>query len=367
MKRLKHLLLSLWLAAFGALQSSPLILPAAQTAGTVAIASAPSLTPAALAGATAIVAVLAEDGEAVTIHALNWEQDNNPFSTTNFIQLLWDGADLLPREEHTAIWRINHHQQDGYYAVFWHAPNDGAWDAGDYSYGTHPYPVATDCDVDGNGNAANFGGSTGTIHCFEEAGLQDGPNGTSPGDYLATAGASAGVLLVPDRWYTQVRRVRLMTSGPHNGEYEHRFIPDLEGDPTFEIVVYVTSIGSGGANPANYFGVSDWSTNGSGGSEETLAGKLRGIQMYDAYLSDADMALEAANQYSNTPVTSAGLANVWYMNQDPTVSDVTDKSGAGHDPSWGNSNRPTDWDSTYTTGGWGVFGANDIFLLKAGF
>lgn len=304
--------------------------------------------------------------QAVTIRALNWDQDNDIFSTTNFIQLYWNGANLLPREEHTAIWRYNPHQQNGYYAVFWHAPNTGSWDFGQYSFGTHPYP-ANDCSVDANGQATNLNAGSAT-HCWEEAGLANGVQGSNPGDYLNSVGGGTGVTVVKDKWYVQIRRVRLMTSGPHTGEYEHRFIPDFENNPSFEIIQYVSFIGApAGGNPASYFGVSDWSTNGSGGSEETLAGKLRGIQMYDAYLSDADAAVEAANQFSNTPQTAAGLANVWYMNQDPTVADVTDKSGAGHNPSWTGSNRPTDWDSTVTVPNtWGVFGDNDIFLLKAG-
>ena len=35
----------------------------------------------------------------------------------------------------------------------------------------------------------------------------------------------------------------------------------------------------------------------------------------------------------------------WYINDNPTPTDVTDKSSAGHDPSWANSNRPTLWEA----------------------
>lgn len=297
--------------------------------------------------------------QAAPIAGLDWNLSNDPFSNDTYIQLQWDGADLLPREEHTAIWRYNPHQQSGYYAVAWHSPNTHTWDFGAYSFGTHPFP-ATDCTVGANGGALTGAGSGGTLHCHEIAGA-GGSN-----DWLTTPGVSPGVVVVKEQWYVQVRRVRPMASGPCTGQYEHRYIPDYYGNPSFEIVQCGT-IGAAGSTPAFYFGVSDWSTNGSGGSEETLSGKLRGIQLYDAYLSDAAVSTEAANQLSNTPQSVEGIANVWYMNQNPIPSDVTDKSSAGHDPTWGNANRPIQWDSTITSNRWGIFGDNDMFLMKVGF
>ena len=50
-----------------------------------------------------------------------------------------------------------------------------------------------------------------------------------------------------------------------------------------------------------------------------------------------------ANSTTNTPVTSAGMTSKWYSNLDPTPADVSDKSGAGHSPTWDNANRPTRW------------------------
>ncbi len=315
----------------------------------------------------AFAILFSQAAQAVVISGSEWNVPNNIFGTNSFVQVLWDSAsgNMLPRAEHTAIWRYKPSQQSGYYAVMWHAPNNGAWDNGVYSYGTHPYP-ASDCNVNGNGNATSGTGS-GPDHCWEEAGLSTGPEG-GPSDYLTTVGASPGKVVVKDQWYVQIRRVRLMASGPHTGEYEHRFIPDFIGDPSFEIIQYVTTIAPpAGGNPANYFGVSDWSTNLIGGSEETLYGVLRGVQMYAVYLSDADKSTEAGNQFSNTPLTTAGLANVWYMNQNPIPTDWADKSGEGHDPTWGNANRPIQWDTTLSAARWGAFGDNDIFLFKGGF
>jgi hypothetical protein len=314
----------------------------------------------------ALLLSFAQGVQAVSISGSEWNLSNE--TPNSFVQVLWDSAsgNMLPRAEHTAIWRYKPSYQLGYYAVMWHAPNNGAWDQGAYSYGTHPYP-ADNCNVNSIGQTVGGSGSSGTNHCWEEAGLMGGPHG--PGaDYLATAGGGPGVVVVPGLWYVQIRRVRLMTSGPHAGEYEHRFLPDLLNNPSFEIVQYITDIyPPDGGNPANYFGISDWSGVAAGGNGETLYGVIRGVQMYDAYLSDADAATEAGNQLSNSPLTAAGIANTWYMNQNPIPTDWNDKSGAGHHPTWGTANRPIQWDSTLSAPRWGVFGDNDMMLNKVGF
>ncbi len=95
------------------------------------------------------------------------------------------------------------------------------------------------------------------------------------------------------------------------------------------------------ANPALFFGSNLWVV----GLEE-LSGVIRGIQIYSDILSLSDIETEAANDSDNTPQTSAGQASVWYMNQNPTPTDISDKSGKGHDPAWVGSGRPT----LYTSG-----------------
>ncbi len=304
----------------------------------------------------------AQGVRAVSISGSWWNVANDIFATNSFVQVLWDSASgsMLPRAEHTAIWRYKPDQQTGYYAVMWHAPNTGSWDFGTYSYGTHPWP-GTDCSVNGAGSGQTGTGSGGTFHCWEIAGI-GGSN-----DYLSTPGVSPGVAISPGEWYVQIRRVRPKASGNCAGSWEHRFIPDYLNNPSFEIVQCGTIGAPAGGNPANYFGVSDWSTNSIGGSEETLYGVLRGVQMYDAYLSDADAGTEAGNQFSNSPLTAAGIASTWYMNQNPVPTDWTDKSGAGHNPTWGNANRPIQWDSTLAAPRWGIFGDNDMMLMKVGF
>lgn len=341
LKMIKRFALWLAITLYGAPQVLPVLAPS--MVGAVAAVTAPAVTPVALIGATAIVASIAEDADAATWYALNFNAQNE--AANSDVRLVWSGANLLPRYSHTAIWRYSPVQQTGYYALAWHSPNTGSWDYGDYSFGTHPYPVTT-CSVDGDGEQTAGAGSGGTVHCWEIAGTAI-TDGASPHDWLASSGGSA-LQVTKGPWYVQVRRVRLMTSGPHNGEYEHRYIPDLLGNPSFEIVQYTTFVGDAGSTPAFYFGGSDWSADccGSGTNNETPSGRLRGIQLYSTYLSDADVATEAANQTSNTPLTAAGIANVWYMNQNPRPTAITDQSGAGHTPSWANANRPAEWDST---------------------
>ncbi|MEQ1504756.1 MAG: hypothetical protein ABMB14_21135 [Myxococcota bacterium] len=254
------------------------------------------------------------------------------------IRLVWDGADLLPRVGHTVILRYRPAYQDGYYAVAWHSPNDGVWDSGVYSWGTHPYPGG-DGSVNASGQALDGSGSTGTEHYWESAGL-----GVAA-DYLASPGGTS-VAIVEDVWVVQVRKCRQIVGGPDNGKFEHIYVPDLLGNPTFQIRQLTTTVGSGGADPAFYLGGSDWRATfpfGADQNDETVNGVLRGIQLYDTFLSDADAAIEAANISSDTPVTAAGLASVHYLNQNPTPDDVTDRSGAGHDPSWANAFRPALW------------------------
>lgn len=253
------------------------------------------------------------------------------------VRLVWDGANLVPRVGHTAIIRYQPAYQDGYYAVLWHSPNDGVWDFGAYAWGTHPYPGGNG-SVNANGQALDGQGSSGTEHYWESAGL------LAAADYLASPGGSA-VAIGIDTWVVQIRKSRLLVSGPDAGMIEHVFVPDLLGDPSFQIRQLTGPLGTGGANPAFYIGASDWRSGlpfGADENDETPNGVVRGIQLYDAYLSDADAAIEAAN-VTDTPLTAAGQASVWYIDHNPTPTDVADRSGAGHDPRWANALRPDVW------------------------
>lgn len=254
------------------------------------------------------------------------------------VRLIWDGASFLPREAHTVIWWYRPFQQTGYYAMAWHSPNGGpgSWDSGVYSWGTHPYS-ASDGAVDAFGVSSNPTSSTGTVHWWENAGT-----GVAR-DYLCPAGGAGGVQVFKDRWYRQIRKCRLMTTGPNSGLYEHTYIPDFYGNPTFKIVTYGT-IGTAGATPAFYLGGSDWEQDalGVGTNDETLSGIYASPQLYNDYLNDADHAIEAGNSVINAAISSAGQTALWYINQEMTPLDIADKkpTGTAHPPRWANANRP---------------------------
>src|SRR5262249_31709302 len=65
---------------------------------------------------------------------------------------------------------------------------------------------------------------------------------------------------------------------------------------------------------------------------EEFKGVIRGVQIYTAALSLADVQAEIASPMS----TSAGRSSIWYLNLDPRPSDVMDKKGVGtpHNPQW---------------------------------
>ena len=244
------------------------------------------------------------------------------------IRLLWTGANLLPRTAHTAIWKTNFVQQTGYYAVTWHSQNTGTFAASPFEYGAHPYPSTG--TVDATGQATGVTGATGTVHQHEIAGL-------GAHDYLASPGGSS-VNVTKGIWYTQARTAELILGGTM---IRHTFWPDILNNSGFSIVQDITNTGfpAPGANAAFYFGASDWTPVGSS-NDECPSGTLRSFKLFNAALTLADITTEAAVE-SNVAQTSAGAASVWYMNVSPKPDDITDKSSAGHTPTWANANRPT--------------------------
>ncbi|MDO8704572.1 MAG: hypothetical protein Q7J84_06425, partial [Sulfuricaulis sp.] len=212
----------------------------------------------------------------------------------------------------TYIWRAYPRRQAGYYTAFFWGNDDGQgtlstflWTANggaDSYYGAHPYPDAP---------------PNGSSHSWEiSIEQQDFVNG--------------GV--VYDRWYTQALRVWSDATGKH-----HEFYWDLPNTDSSHRVTRNASSDWGNANPpvpALTWGDAPWNP-----GSEVWNGMLRGIQVYSANLSVADILSEV-----NVPLsTSAGAANVWYLNLNPTPTDIADKSGAGHHPAWVGSERPGLW------------------------
>jgi len=246
------------------------------------------------------------------------------------VRLIWTGANLLPRTAHTAIWKAQYKQPNvesgTYIAVAWHSPNTGTWDAGTYSYGTHPYP-ASDGTYSGAGQALTGDAGASGIYWQEMAGVG------AAEDHIAIPMTPAMQVVFDGRWLTQARTVEV--SGAN---IVHRFYPDVGNFPSkyIEKTITTASIGSP-SNPAFYLGSSDWTGTGDTNNEAPCC-VLRHILLYNAALDITTIQAKAAL----TSDDSGG--SVWYSNINPTPSDITDKSGAGHTPVWFEGRLPGFWE-----------------------
>ena len=214
----------------------------------------------------------------------------------------------------TYIWRAYPRQQNGYYTAFFWGNDDGQnnlntflWKrvngvfkgAADSYYGAHPYPRR----------------SNRSLHDWEISVEQE--------DYVNGQ-------VVYDRWYTQCLRVWSVA----NNRKFHEFYWDLPKTDARHIVMRVSPASWGNINPpapALTWGDAPWAP-----GKEVWKGILRGIQIYSGLLSVTDMLREASKPLS----TSAGTNNIWYLNMNPTPSDISDKSGRGHNPVWVGNERP---------------------------
>ncbi|MCA9617915.1 MAG: hypothetical protein KC731_02770 [Myxococcales bacterium] len=244
-------------------------------------------------------------------------------------RLVWSGSNMLPRTSHTAIWKARYIQQSGYYAVAWHTSNDGTWHASYFELGTHPYP--TTGTLNSSGQSTGGTGSSGLVHFYEIAGL-----GAS--DFIASPGPGPTYPVTKGVWVTQARTSEIVGGNT----VRHRYWPDVS-NPSGYIEQSIPKSGYDAAaasavSPAFTIGGSPWTGNGSSNSESPGA-VLRGFALFDAPLTIADIAAEAQSDAS-TPVTTAGAQAVFYINKNPTPTDVSDKSGAGHSPTWANAQRP---------------------------
>ena len=205
----------------------------------------------------------------------------------------------LPAYPATYIWKVKPRQQNGYYTTFFWG-NDGAFDVYKY-YGAHPYPNSP-------------------------------PNGSTHQWEIAVGGSDvlSDTDVVYDVWYTQAFRVWSDRAGKHLEFYWN--LPD-----TSKVITVLASPEYGNTDPSSpvlAWGDAPWNE-----SSEIMNGVIRSIQIYSATLSVADILTESANPLT----TSAGASNIWYMNENPTPTDISDKSGAGHHPAWVGPERPLLW------------------------
>ena len=205
----------------------------------------------------------------------------------------------------TYIWRAYPRQQAGYYTAFFWGNSDGRFywgpagqETANTYYGPHPYPTPAP-----NGSNHNW-----EISVY----AQDIVNGP----------------VVYNRWYTQVFQAWSDASGKH-----HVFYWDWPNTDAAHTVRADIPSSYGNANPprpALTWGDAPWAP-----GNEVWNGILRGFQFYSARLSTSDISQEIA-----TPLSSAA-SSIWYLNLNPTPSDISDKSGRGHHPAWVGSERPS--------------------------
>jgi hypothetical protein len=222
-------------------------------------------------------------------------------STGSDVRFRFTGAALPPMFPATYIWRVNLRQQSGYYTAFFHGPE--SFPNTNSFYGAHPYPINP---------------PSGNTHKWEIA--------ANFNDFTTDAGGNDNTVQY-GRWHTQAL---VVTASGSNTLLN--FYWDLP-NTSKRITTTVPTV-SPVSNQALSFGDAPWAI-----GNERLSGILRGIQLYSSALSLNDILAEA-----NTPLsTGSGAASIWYLNLNPTPSDISDKSGNAHHPSWASSARPSLW------------------------
>ncbi|MBN1377692.1 MAG: hypothetical protein JXA04_00495 [Gammaproteobacteria bacterium] len=131
--------------------------------------------------------------------------------------------------------------------------------------------------------------------------------------------------VVYETWYTQVARVYV--SGSYRILEFYWDWPDTSSHVIVE-TIEIAEQPTLPPQPVLTFGDAPWAP-----GNEMLSGILRGIQVYDSLLSISDIANEIASPGS--------ITTPWYLNLNPTPSDISDKSGNGHHPVWVGQLRPT--------------------------
>ncbi|MBT8440374.1 MAG: hypothetical protein KJO91_11650, partial [Gammaproteobacteria bacterium] len=200
----------------------------------------------------------------------------------------------------------------GYFTNFFYSDDDSWFQGGGAGngYGFHPYPVNASGQTD-NTQLENH------IHS-----IADGS------DYPANTGTWVNHQVTFLQWYLNV--VQIINNGTNAVTY--RYYYDYENNPS----TYIETTGHNPSEPINpviAFGDAPHAP-----GDEVLSGIIRDIRIYNTLLtrSEVDQEISSVGSSGNTP---------WYYNLDPTPTDISDKSGNGHNPSWIGSERP----GLYTT------------------
>ena len=199
----------------------------------------------------------------------------------------------------TYIWRAYPREQAGYYTSFFHANNNSFFNNQLEYYGFHPYPEPPPPLV----------------------GIQKWEISVDGGNDIT------GDPVVFNRWYLQVAVVSKDGSATH-----HTYYWDWP-DTTTHKIRRTGALYAAAPNPAIMVGDNPWNP-----GEEVYDGVLRGFQFYDVALTPSEIAQEIA--------APGSVRQPWYLNLNPTPTDISDKSGNGHHPAWVGTERPALWKDT---------------------
>ena len=250
-------------------------------------------------------------------------------------QILWS----TPPNMHPATYLLKIYQRqqvtspstERYYTTFFWG-NNGLFEYGagyDRSfYGFHPYPIPA------NTGDGKWEISVAATDYYDR-------------DDVANSEPYAEV----NRWYNQACIARLVSGTT----YEYKFYIDLPlVDPYYTITKQINAAATTPPSPALMVGQAP--DDGSGGSwghyarwEEQNA-IIRGWQVYEGVLTEAQILYLSALETDAEVLarcSSLGISNLWYLNMNWTVGDISDKSGNNHNPIWVGAERPTLHVDTY--------------------
>lgn len=222
------------------------------------------------------------------------------------------GSALIQFAPATYIFNTNFNQHNGYTTTFFYDRNDWSGDYGNAvtanSYvGCHPYPYP--------------GGGTSTPgHKFEIS-----AEGT---DYTTDLNGY-NTDLVTSQWYQQAVRITLV-----GGKPLIEFFWNIAAGMDRVIQYQFANTANTGSNPGLAFLATPWTAPQTFSTIETLDGIFRNLQLYPSALSNANIQAASACNF-DYQVASLGLG-AWYYNTNPKPTDISDKSGNGHNPAWVN-------------------------------
>jgi hypothetical protein len=157
-------------------------------------------------------------------------------------------------------------------------------------------------------------------------------------------------------WHARALTARFVTGSP--GHYEHKGYVDTVAGVDSSRTVTSTRDSAWNSPPLDSIFMGQTGQNvtipGTGqswGGEarwEESNGIFRGIQKYARFLTTGQIQARNACETDAEVLalnTADGFASTdcWYLNMNPTPSDVTDKSGNGHHGLWQGAARPTLW------------------------